>query len=918
METSAKEAWTESSENQSSRRLVQAFRQVLKLYNCSKRRTQVKIFNHLQTNSNTEINDDTSQHSVANLDELYAKGALLGFGGFGFIYEGLVYEGLRKADGFPVAIKYVSKSHAKEMMDAEGPVPLEVAMMKQMNRTPANPHIVQLIEWFSLPTEYAMVLERPHPCQNLMKFCESQGGTLMEDQARRVMLQIIEALKTCQDRGFPHRDFKPSNVLIQTDTLRVKLIDFGSGAFLKDTPYENFAGATLYSPPEWFLQKKYLAVPATVWSVGVTFFRLVCGSVPFYTEAAVIEVDLYFPNGVSTVGASPKIQKIDQHYSRSCSILGFSRDVQGWVSHSSPECLEDLYTHGEVLGIGSFGIVYEGFRKSDGLLVAIKYISKSEAKQIMDTEGLIPLEVALMKRVNSSPASPYIVQLIDWFDHPTEYVMVLERPHPCLNLVEFCESQGGKLTENKARSVILQVVEALRTCQARGVLHRDLKPDNVLIQTDTLQVKLIDFGCGEFLTSTSYKGFAGARLFNPPEMFLQNLYIPVPATVWSVGVTLFDLVCGSLPFFSREEIIRAKLFFREKVTTDCRHLVRWCLSPNPANRPTLEQIVFHRWFHFLLCEFLYTIDLCHVVAFLDELYTRGQLLGIGSFGFVFEGFRKSDGLPVAIKYVTKKQAKAVMDMEQLIPLEVALMKRVNSVPVSPHIVQLIDWFDGPIEYAMVLERPHPCQDLREFCESQGGKLTENQSRSVILQVVEALRTCLSRGVLHRDLKLSNLLIQTDTLQVKLIDFGCGAFLKDAPYEDLAGARLCLPPEVFLHKLYLAVPATVWSVGVTVFRLVCGFMPFRTEEAIIGVHLYFPNRVSAECRRLVRWCLSLNPADRPTLDQIVLHPWFQQGRRGSTVLFAMQLFHDGTQLREKRDSQLQVSRKHRVSGGHLEG
>uniref|UniRef100_A0A8C9QXE2 non-specific serine/threonine protein kinase n=1 Tax=Scleropages formosus TaxID=113540 RepID=A0A8C9QXE2_SCLFO len=182
----------------------------------------------------------------------------------------------------------------------EGPVPLEVAMMKQMNRTPANPHIVQLIEWFSLPTEYAMVLERPHPCQNLMKFCESQGGTLMEDQARRVMLQIIEALKTCQDRGFPHRDFKPSNVLIQTDTLRVKLIDFGSGAFLKDTPYENFAGATLYSPPEWFLQKKYLAVPATVWSVGVTFFRLVCGSVPFYTEAAVIEVDLYFPNGVST------------------------------------------------------------------------------------------------------------------------------------------------------------------------------------------------------------------------------------------------------------------------------------------------------------------------------------------------------------------------------------------------------------------------------------------------------------------------------------------------------------------------------------------------------------------------------------------------------------------------------------------
>ncbi|KAL4631213.1 hypothetical protein GN956_G14923 [Arapaima gigas] len=306
---------------------------------------------------------------------------------------------------------------------------------------------------------------------------------------------------------------------------------------------------------------------------------------------------------------------------------------------------------------------------------------------------------------------------------------------------------------------------------------------------------------------------------------------------------------------------------------------------------------------------------CFCIAFLDELYTRGQLLGIGSFGFVFEGVRKADGLPVkfqislvAIKYVTKKQAKAVMDMERLVPLEVALMKRVNSAPASPHIVQLIDWFDGPIEYAMVLERPHPCQDLREFCESQGGKLTEDQARSVMVQVVEALRTCHNRGVLHRDLKLSNLLIQTDTLQIKLIDFGCGAFLKDTPYEDLAGARLCLPPEVFLQKLYLALPATVWSVGVTLFRIVCGSMPFRTEEAIIGVHLYFPNRVSTECRRLVRWCLCRNPADRPTLDQIMVHPWFQCGCRDIHSLSAS----------ETNESNLQNSTKYRINGGFLEG
>ncbi|KAL4631214.1 serine/threonine-protein kinase pim-2-like [Arapaima gigas] len=352
----ANKAWPDTSENE---RSMKVFRQWLKLCSCCRRETQVKNFIYLQSAVNTEINDDANQISTApgtqgqcensessgskqgqlqpvsflseekttknrsafgektpennqeskakdkkqsskaHLDELYTKGPLLGFGGFGFIYEGLVYEGLRKADGFPVAIKYVSKTHAKEVMDAEGPVPLEVSLMKQINRVPASPHIVQLIEWFTLPTEYAMVLERPYPCQNLMNFCKFQGGSLREDQARGVMLQVTEALRTCQNCGFLFRDFKPSNVLIHTDTLQVKLIDFGSGAFLKETPYEDFAETMSYSPPEWFLQKQYLAGPAVVWSVGVTFFRLVCGSVPFYTEEAVIGVHLYFPNRVS-------------------------------------------------------------------------------------------------------------------------------------------------------------------------------------------------------------------------------------------------------------------------------------------------------------------------------------------------------------------------------------------------------------------------------------------------------------------------------------------------------------------------------------------------------------------------------------------------------------------------------------------
>uniref|UniRef100_A0A8C2ATE2 non-specific serine/threonine protein kinase n=1 Tax=Cyprinus carpio TaxID=7962 RepID=A0A8C2ATE2_CYPCA len=97
----------------------------------------------------------------------------------------------------------------------------------------------------------------------------------------------------------------------------------------------------------------------------------------------------------------------------------------------------------------------------------------------------------------------------------------------------------------------------------------------------------------------------------------------------------------------------------------------------------------------------------------------GPMLGQGGFGSVFAGTRSSDGLPVAIKYVTKDEGHE--DMEGLLPLEVALMTRVSSAPVCPSVLKLLEWFDHPGRYVLILERPDPCQDLHRFCEENGCK-----------------------------------------------------------------------------------------------------------------------------------------------------------------------------------------------------
>lgn len=259
------------------------------------------------------------------------------------------------------------------------------------------------------------------------------------------------------------------------------------------------------------------------------------------------------------------------------------------------------YRLGRLLGRGSFAKVYEATSLDDGADVAIKIIDKTRPITLT-MEPQIMREVAAMKKLRSHPN---VLKIHEVMATKTKIFLVMDLADGG-DLFSKLRRRGGRLQEISARRHFRQLVSALRYCHENGVAHRDLKPQNLLLdRSGALLVS--DFGLSALLpqqlrSDGMLHTACGTPGFVAPEVFCHKGYDGAKADAWSCGVILYLLLSGNLPFnepnlaATIDKMKRRDLIFPDWISKHGRYVIHHLLDPNPNSRMSMKSLMDTCWY----------------------------------------------------------------------------------------------------------------------------------------------------------------------------------------------------------------------------------------------------------------------------------------------------------------------------------
>jgi hypothetical protein len=262
----------------------------------------------------------------------------------------------------------------------------------------------------------------------------------------------------------------------------------------------------------------------------------------------------------------------------------------------------DFYELKEVIGKGKFGVVNLGIHKKTQQQVAVKIINKDSIKTVEDKE-LVRIEIGILKLCHH----PNVVRLLDHLENE-DYIFIVTEYIEGGTLGQYFKKKNFNFSERQASSIMSQIANGVKYLHKYGIVHRDLKPDNIMItqQNDFGIIKIMDFGLSK-IVSTQEKmvdGY-GTLSYVAPEVLLRTPYNK-EVDIWSMGVILYYMLCGHLPFKGNKEVVIAEKIVNDDLEFDddewevrskkVRELIISCLKKEPEERITIDDFLNHPWF----------------------------------------------------------------------------------------------------------------------------------------------------------------------------------------------------------------------------------------------------------------------------------------------------------------------------------
>ncbi|KAL7325561.1 hypothetical protein PS15p_208020 [Mucor circinelloides] len=300
-------------------------------------------------------------------------------------------------------------------------------------------------------------------------------------------------------------------------------------------------------------------------------------------------------------------------------------------------------------------------------------------------------------------------------------------------------------------------------------------------------------------------------------------------------------------------------------------------------------------------------------------YQLEDQIGSGGYGFVMSAIHRETKKNVAVKFIYKHKLPAHFHGQDNIPSEISILKQIN----HPTVIEYIDSYQDDVYHYLIMElygcewsssqqtsddsnsegsscesdtspatppslfegypmRRRSSSDLFECIESHT-KLSELHTRKIIRQLVQCMSDLSDLGIYHRDIKDENIVVDSN-FQVKLVDFGSAIQIpSDFPDRDqftmnkFHGTISFASPEILLGLNYKPEPAEVWSLGVLLFTLLYGQVPFANSTQVISGNWRRPTKepnCSDSCLDLLSGMLKNNPQKRLSIKDILHHPWLQ--------------------------------------------